>query len=135
MTIDGISGKDTGVVSFGAPEHSGGEGSESEQSGVTPNAAALQTGFGPEPEVLCRSSGAPAATFRSGLQRPHCQGGEYVPRRGHFWHEPRCRIVQFGEIRRRIEIHAPRGMGAVVSSNCLALRCLGYVGQEVRHRF
>lgn len=51
MTSDHISGKDTGVVAFGAPERSGGERSESERSGGAPNAAAPRRGVVPEPEV------------------------------------------------------------------------------------
>ena len=51
MTSNRISGKDTGVDSFGAPERSGGERSESKRSGGAPNAAALRTVPVPEPEV------------------------------------------------------------------------------------
>lgn len=51
MTSDRISGKDTGVVAFGAPERSGGERSESERSGGAPNAAVPRRGVVPEPEV------------------------------------------------------------------------------------
>jgi transposase len=51
MTSDRISGKGGGVVSFVAPERSGGERSESERSGGATNAAALRRGAVPEPEV------------------------------------------------------------------------------------
>lgn len=51
MSNDRIPKEDTGVVSFGAPERSGGERSESDRSGGAPNAAAVRTGSVPEPEV------------------------------------------------------------------------------------